>query len=358
MQTAIGGAGTLFGPLVGAAVWLYLSDFFQTTLHLGATWKLVLGIVFVLLVCFLRRGIVGMLVDLARLRHRRREEEAPESDPTVVSASSVQSGEAPLVPEAPGVQEKGEVILEARQITKRYGGVVANSDIDFSVRRGELRGIIGPNGAGKSTFFKMLTCEVHPTAGSILFEGRDITGYHVTDVCQLGLTKSYQVNQLFTNLTVRENVTIAALAQKRGSFRLDLFRSIGHVEGLAKQVEETLRLVHLTARADYPVSELAYGEKRRLEIGLALATSPSLLLLDEPLAGMSPRERVETVKLLKSIARGRTMIVIDHDMDAIFELAEKITVLREGSVLVEGTPEQIKANPDVQEAYLGGVHAP
>jgi branched-chain amino acid transport system permease protein len=357
MQTAIGGAGTLFGPLVGATVWLYLSDFFQTTLHLGATWKLVLGIVFVLLICFLRRGIVGALVDLARLGRRRREE-APESDPAVVSASSVNSGEAPLVPEAPIVREKGEVILEAREITKRYGGVVANSDIDFSVRRGELRGIIGPNGAGKSTFFKMLTCEVHPTAGSILFEGRDITGYHVTDVCQLGLTKSYQVNQLFTRLTVRENVTIAALAQKRGSFRLDLFRSIGHVEGLTKQVEETLRLVHLTARADYPVSELAYGEKRRLEIGLALATSPSLLLLDEPLAGMSPRERVETVKLLKSIARGRTMIVIDHDMDAIFELAEKITVLREGSVLVEGTPEQIKANPDVQEAYLGGVHAP
>ncbi len=121
-------------------------------------------------------------------------------------------------------------------------------------------------------------------------------------------------------------------------------------------MDETLALVHLTKRADRKVSELAYGEKRRLEIGLALATSPSLLLLDEPLAGMSPRERVQTVKLLKAIGRGRTMIVIDHDMDAIFELAEKITVLREGSVLVEGTPEEIKANSAVQEAYLGGVH--
>ena len=123
-------------------------------------------------------------------------------------------------------------------------------------------------------------------------------------------------------------------------------------------MEETLALVRLSARADRRVSDLAYGEKRRLEIGLALATSPSLLLLDEPLAGMSPRERVETVKLLKLIGRGRTMIVIDHDMDAIFELAEKITVLREGSVLVEGTPDEIKANAAVQEAYLGGVHAP
>jgi branched-chain amino acid transport system permease protein len=202
----------------------------------------------------------------------------------------------------------------------------------------------------------MLTCEVHPSEGSILFEGRDITGLGITEVCQLGLTKSYQVNQLFTQLTVRENITIAALADRRGPFRLDLLRRIGSVNGLTQRVEETLRLVHLTERAELPVSELAYGEKRRLEIGLALATEPRLLLLDEPLAGMSPRERLETLELLKSIARSRTMVVIDHDMDAIFELAERITVLREGSVLVEGTPDEIRANADVQEAYLGGVH--
>ena len=121
-------------------------------------------------------------------------------------------------------------------------------------------------------------------------------------------------------------------------------------------MEHTLALVNLTRRADTPVSELAYGEKRRLEIGLALATSPRLLLLDEPLAGMSPRERVETVKLLKSIARGRTMIIIDHDMDSLFELVERVTVLQEGRVLVSGTPEEIKTNAAVQEAYLGGVH--
>jgi len=198
---------------------------------------------------------------------------------------------------------------------------------------------------------------VPPTEGRISFEGRDITGFGVTRVCQLGLTKSYQVNQLFTRLTVRENVTIAALAEKRGPFRLDLLRHVASVGGLTERVEGTLKLVHLAERADLPVSELAYGEKRRLEIGLALATAPSLLLLDEPLAGMSPRERLETVQLLKSIARGRTMIVIDHDMDAIFELAERITVLHEGRVLTEGTPEEIKRNATVQEAYLGGVVA-
>ena len=357
MQTAIGGAGTLFGPLVGATVWLYLSDFFQNTLHLGATWKLVLGIVFVLLVCFLRRGIVGGLIDLYRLaRYGKHKEEEP-TEITYDSDDDTEIGSSAAPASVGSAVARGDdVILQATGISKRYGGLVANDNIDFTVKRGELRGVIGPNGAGKSTFFKMLTCEIHPTSGTIEFEGQDITGYSVTEVCQLGLTKSYQVNQLFTRLTVRENVVIAALAQKRGSFKLDLLKDISSVEGLDKRVDETLALVHLTKRADRLVSDLAYGEKRRLEIGLALATSPSLLLLDEPLAGMSPRERVETVKLLKSIARGRTMIVIDHDMDAIFELAEKITVLREGSVLVEGTPEEIKNNAAVQDAYLGGMH--
>ena len=367
MQTAIGGAGTLFGPLVGAAVWLYLSDFFQTTLHLGATWKLVLGIVFVLLVVFLRRGIVGGLVSLWQLiMGGARHSEPAEPDPHAVAANTIVAAAnrtAPVAAFTPSPRrlrsmDGGELILEARGLTKRYGGVLANDNIYFSVRHGELRGVIGPNGAGKSTFFKMLTCEIHPSEGSILFEGRDITGFDVTKVCQLGLTKSYQVNQLFTRRTVRENITIAALADRRGPFRLDLLRHIGSVDGLTQRVEETLELVRLTERANLPVSELAYGEKRRLEIGLALATAPSLLLLDEPLAGMSPRERLETLELLKSIARSRTMIVIDHDMDAIFELAEKITVLREGSVLVEGTPDEIRANAAVQEAYLGGVHAP
>jgi branched-chain amino acid transport system permease protein len=362
IQTAIGGAGTLFGPLVGATVWLYLSDFLQTTLHLGADWKLALGVVFVLLVWFLRGGLTGGLVNLWQLatgRGKRRE--VAESDPTAITPRSTMAERAPIIQLTPSQRRpttgSGEVILKAEGLTKRYGGVVANDSIDFLVRRGELRGIIGPNGAGKSTFFKMLTCEIPPTAGRIVFEDRDITGFDVTRVCQLGLTKSYQVNQLFTRMSVRENLIVAALAEKRGPFRADLFREVSSVAGLSERVEQTLALVHLSDRADFPVSELAYGEKRRLEIGLALATAPGLLLLDEPLAGMSPRERLETVQLLKSIALGRTTIVVDHDMDAIFELAGRITVLHEGRVLTEGTPEEVKRDATVQEAYLGGVHA-
>jgi branched-chain amino acid transport system permease protein len=351
MQTVIGGRGTLVGALVGAGVWLFLQDFLQATLGLGAAWKLVLGLVFVLLVCFLRQGIVGGLRALWSLVAGRRQSVAT----IAAAAAEAPTRIAPVRATHHADKDFAGPILQATGLTKHFGGVVANEGIDFTVQPGELRGIIGPNGAGKSTFFKMLTCEIAPTAGRIVFEGRDITGRSVTDVCQLGLTKSYQVNQLFNRLTVRQNVTIAALAELRGKFRLDLLRGLERVSGLQEQVEHTLALVHLTARADAPVAELAYGEKRRLEIGLALASSPTLLLLDEPLAGMSPSERVETVALLKSIARGRTMVVIDHDMDALFELAGRITVLQEGRLLVEGTPEEIKGNPQVQEAYLGGM---
>jgi branched-chain amino acid transport system permease protein len=374
MQTAIGGAGTLFGPLVGAAVWLYLSDFLQTTLHLGATWKLVLGLVFVLLVCFLRRGIVGGIQELCQLAVQlavhgsavkaESKAAAPIADMTAEEeqrATHAALAKATVAEPLRTLSRQGDAfagpILEATGLTKRYGGLIANSGIAFSVKHGECRGIIGPNGAGKTTFFKMLTCEIAPTSGRIVFDGRDITGKSVTDVCQLGLTKSYQVNQLFTRLTVRENVTISALAELRGKFRLDMFRQLPKIAGLNEQVEHTLALVDLTDRADIPVAALAYGEKRRLEIGLALASSPTLLLLDEPLAGMSPRERVEMVALLKSIGQGRTMIIIDHDMGSLFELVERVTVLQEGRVLVEGTPEEIKSNKAVQDAYLGGVMA-
>ncbi len=396
MQTVIGGAGTLYGPLVGAAVWLYLRDFLQESAGLGAQWKLVLGVVFVLLVCFLRRGIVGGVKDLFVLVGRR-PGDVVASGGAIEGGSAIEHGGAierrgaiehggaieqrgagdthpgdedtvpcpparapdpPSVPPSRDFCRTSGPVLAAAGLCKRYGGLIANNNIDFTVEQGELRGVIGPNGAGKSTFFKMLTCEVAPTSGSIAFQGQDITGMRVTDVCQLGLTKSYQVSQLFTRLSVRENLTIAALASLRGKLRMDLLKSPGRVRNLHSRVDGTLELVDLTARCDVPAGALAYGEKRRLEIGLALATAPSLLLLDEPLAGMSPMERMATVKLLKSIARGRTLIVIDHDMDSLFELTERITVLERGCVLAEGTPQEIKGNPAVQEAYLGPGSAP
>ncbi len=349
MQTIIGGAGTLYGPLIGAAIWLYLRSALQIA-GLGPAWKLVLGLVFVLLIVFLRRGIVGGVRDLVgRMRRTPADEIAPVTGPATPALHVVEDHTAP----PPGARP---VVLEARGLGKRYGGIVANADIDFAVKEGEIRGIIGPNGAGKSTFFKMLTGEIPPTSGRILLFGEDITGKGVTATSQMGLSKSYQINQLFQKLTVRQNLNIAALARTRGMFRLDLIRHVNQVPELGNDVAETLRLVMLTDKADALVSELAYGEKRRLEIGLALGTGPRILLLDEPLAGMSPQERADTVRLLKQIGRTRTLVVVEHDMDALFGMADRITVFNEGRLLVEGTPGEIQGNAKVQEAYLGGVH--
>ncbi len=350
MQTVIGGTGTLIGPTIGAAVWLFGHDFLQYGLGLGAAWRLGLGLIFVLLVCLLRRGIVGGIADLARRFGR-----VPAARVAFVRTAAAASLQAKR--RARPETEPGLPILEARGLSKHYGGLAANSDVNFAVGVGELRGIIGPNGAGKTTFFKMLTGEVTPSQGQIFFRGSEITRKGVTEVCQIGLTKSYQINQLFPKASVRENLLIPALAECRGRFRLDLLKSIDRVPGLQADVEETLALLDLTARADVLVADLAYGEKRRLEIGLALATAPSVLLLDEPLAGMSPQERVETIRLLRNIRKGRTLVLVEHDMDAVFDLAERITVFHEGRVLAEGTPREIQGNSFVQEAYLGGVHA-
>ena len=205
----------------------------------------------------------------------------------------------------------------------------------------------------------MLTCEMAPSSGPASSSTAATSPAWTSPRCaSSGLTKSYQVNQLFPRLTLRENVVIAALGRTaRPLPRSTCCAASTRCRGSPTQVESTLALVGLTARADVPVAELAYGEKRRLEIGLALAASPSLLLLDEPLAGMSPRERADTVQLLKNIRHGRTLVVVEHDMDAVFELAERITVLHEGALLAEGTPAEIQRNSLVQEAYLGGVAA-
>jgi branched-chain amino acid transport system permease protein len=351
MQTAIGGTGTLFGPLLGAAVWLFLQDYLQAATPLGAAWKLVLGIIFVLLIIFLRRGIAGGISDLWHMVRPARSPQAAVAPP---ASAGTAVDEAP-VRRPPPSSEK--IAIETRGLGKRYGGIVANEAIDFVVHEGEIRGLIGPNGAGKSTFFKMLTGEVRPSTGTVTMFGEDTTGLGVTAVCQKGVAKSYQINQLFSKLTVRRNLMISALSRMRGSYRSDMLRSTDHMRELNADIDETLGMLNLTARADVPVSELAYGEKRRLEIGLALGTKPKILLLDEPLAGMSPTERVDTVKLLKRLAIGRTLVVVEHDMDALFGMADRVTVLAQGKILTEGTPAEVQKSAAVQDAYLGGVHA-
>ena len=376
MQSIIGGAGTLFGPLVGAALWLGMQDFLQDIPFIAEAWMLILGIVFVILITAFRQGILGAVKQLvmktepataphatelsAEISRRTHIKGVPDEHPNQdnIPDHFFRTDTPTTKPDlliVPKSSTSEGIALACRNLTKHYGGIYANEGITLSIPEGQLRGIIGPNGAGKSTFFKMLAGEVVPTEGRIFLHGADITGLGVTAVSQLGMSKSYQINELFSKLTVEQNLAIPVLARLRGEFRTDMLKSLNQVPGLRQQIEATLDLVNLDQRADIPVTELAYGEKRRLEIGLALASAPNVLLLDEPLAGMSPRERADTVQLLKRIRAGRTLIVVEHDMDAMFELAEYISVLQEGRLLAEGTPEEIKNDKRVQDAYLGGI---
>ena len=356
VQTIIGGVGTLIGPLAGAGIWLWLRDNLQTIPGVGALWKLILGLIFVVLVIALRRGICGEIRHWWQQRRMPAPRPAEDSVAPVVHTAPTMAMTAPLVratQEAPA--------LEITRLSKHYGGLRAVDHVSFSVRTGSIHAVIGPNGAGKSTLFKMLLDEVHPTEGHVRSFGRQITGLGATRTAQLGIAKSNQLNTLFLDLSARENMRIAALARRRGSFRLDVLRSADSIPDVERQVEIALATVGLTDRASLPVHVLAYGEKRRLEIGMALATGPNVLLLDEPLAGMSPAERISTRALIREIGRDRTLVVVEHDMDAIFELAEKITVLYEGRLLAEGDPDEIQRNQAVQDAYLGGmrdVHEP
>jgi branched-chain amino acid transport system permease protein len=248
-------------------------------------------------------------------------------------------------------------ILETRELMKAFGGLVAVNKVSFAVEPGTITALIGPNGAGKTTFFKMLAGEIPPTSGAIFFKDKDITHLDATKTAQLGIGKSYQVTQIFPRLTVSENVMIPALAARRGSFKLDIFGSIRRVNGLEALVERTIAQVGLSDRAAFGAQGLAYGEKRRLEIGLALATQPELLLLDEPAAGMSPSETAETVALIKELRSTVTIVIVEHDMDVVFDLADRIMVLQDGVTIAYGTPEEIRGDQRVRDAYLGGIEA-
>ncbi|HTC11590.1 MAG TPA: branched-chain amino acid ABC transporter ATP-binding protein/permease [Acetobacteraceae bacterium] len=354
VQTVIGGVGTLIGPTVGAAIWLWLRDNLQALPGVGAQWKLILGIVFILLVTLLRRGICGEI----RFRATRGARAAAEAAAAALPTTELREARAQVLPlAAPLVRHlAGVPALRAIDVTKRYGGIRAVDGVSFEVRENSIHAVIGPNGAGKSTLFKMLLDEVPPTVGEVHLFGQKITGLGATRTSQLGIGKSNQLNQLFLELTVRENLRIAALARQRGSFKVDLLRRADSIAEVERQIDAVLATVELGARAETPVHVLAYGEKRRLEIGIALATGPNVVLLDEPLAGMSPTERISTRALIREIGRSRTLVIVEHDMDAIFELAERITVLYDGTLLADGTPGEIQRNQAVQDAYLGGLH--
>ncbi len=355
IQTVIGGAELLIGPAIGAAIWLSLRDGLQQFAVIGDLWKFILGFVFVVLVTVLRKGVGGEIVAWWRVVMQRFFPPKAMSPPPARSPEQLAEAVVLLQPQTVAGHKETAAALEASGVSKSYGGIHAVDSVSFSVPKEALHAIIGPNGAGKSTFLRLLAGEEHPDEGAILVNGLDLTGADVTTAAQHGIAKSFQINQLFLHLTVRQNLRIGALGRYRGSIRFDIFRSAESMAPVERLIEALLDELRLNEHADAPVETLAYGEKRRLELGLALASRPSVLLLDEPLAGLSPHEREDVKQLIKDLRKGRTIVLVEHDMDAVFELAERIMVLAEGRRLAEGDVAAIQKDDKVQQAYLGGL---
>jgi branched-chain amino acid transport system ATP-binding protein len=240
-------------------------------------------------------------------------------------------------------------ILQTDQLTVRFGGLAALSQVNFEVARGQARAIIGPNGAGKSTFFNCLTGVLRPTSGRIVFNGEDLTGQPSNVISQKGIARSYQITNILPNATVMENVRIAAQS-RRHAWSMTTHHSA--FVDITEKAERALDSVGLLPKAYELAANISHGEQRNLEIGIALATEPLMLCLDEPTAGMSQVETNETLTLIKRIAKDLTILIVEHDMEVVMELADRITVLHYGAILAEGTPQEIQQNPKVLEVYL------
>jgi len=242
--------------------------------------------------------------------------------------------------------------VRARGLTKCFGDVVALDGVDLDVEAGQIHGVAGPNGAGKTTLFNVLTGELEPTAGQVRLAGEDVTGRRPHELARRGLARMYQRNELFDPLPARDNVAMAAAAAA-GPYRP--FRAPPATELL--MADELLERVGLGAQRAVPARALSHGERRQLELAVALAQRPRVLLLDEPTAGMSPTETGRITELIASLDRSLTLVIVEHDMDVVFRLAERITVLHEGRVIAEGTPAQVRGDTLVNEVYLGKVVA-
>ena len=247
-----------------------------------------------------------------------------------------------------------EPLLRVEKLLRRFGGITATDNVSLDVATSELHAIIGPNGAGKTTLISQLTGHLAPNAGSVSLAGRDITHLPAYRRCALGLARSFQITSLLLDFTAADNVALAAQAQQGHSFRF--FADARKERGLRDAAQAALQRVGLAERANVLVSKLSHGEQRELELAVALATRPQLLLLDEPMAGLGVTESARMVKLLQELRKEVTIVLVEHDMEAVFALADRITVLVYGRVIASGSPSEIRQNEEVKRAYLGDQH--
>ncbi|PRY86798.1 ABC transporter ATP-binding protein [Donghicola tyrosinivorans] len=249
-------------------------------------------------------------------------------------------------------------ILEVKGVGKRFGGLQALGDVNLSVQENTVHAIIGPNGAGKSTLLNCLVGKLIPDTGSVMFDGQSVLGRSPHEINQMGISRVFQTPEIFTDLTVLENVMIPCFARRDGSFRMHALGAVSNERDMLEKAEKMLSDVNMLEKAHLHAGSLSRGDKRRLEMAMCLVQEPRLLLLDEPTAGMARADTNNTIDLLKEIKTKRdiTMCIIEHDMHVVFSLADRITVLAQGTPLVEDTPQNIKGHPKVREAYLGEAH--
>jgi len=243
----------------------------------------------------------------------------------------------------------GPIILETKKLTKEFGGIRAVNNVNFQLRQGELMSIIGPNGAGKTTFFNLLSGHLRPTNGQIFFCGQEITKLPSYKRSLLGIGRSFQLTNVFPQLTTFENVRVAAQSRK---LTYGLWKSWKCYEDINQKTESILRRINLYEKKDAPAGTLSYGEQRYLEIGIALSTNPTILLLDEPTSGMSPEETRQTANFIKELSKQVTIILVEHDMEVVMNISDKVTCMDNGAIVACDSPVEIRKNPEVQKCYL------
>jgi branched-chain amino acid transport system ATP-binding protein len=242
-------------------------------------------------------------------------------------------------------------ILETRGLCHAFRSLSVLFDVGLAVKEGERHAIIGPNGAGKTTLFNVITGTYRPTRGKVFFKGRDVTGEKPHRLARMGMGRSFQITSTFDRLTAFQNVRLAVLS--KGRIRMDMLHRVDRMRWITEATEAVLTRVNLVQERDLQAGLLSYGKHRSLEISMALGTDPDLVMLDEPTAGMSRDETHRAVELIRRLTEGKTVVIIEHDMDVVFSLADRITVLHRGQVLAVGPPEEIKENRQVKDAYLG-----
>lgn len=248
-------------------------------------------------------------------------------------------------------------ILSVENVNKRFGGLQALNDVNLEIEAGTVHAIIGPNGAGKSTLLNCFVGRLEPDTGTVTFDGKSLLGIKPHEINQTGVSRVFQTPEIFGELSLLENVMIPAFAKRDGAFTMNAWGSVAGESDMYQKAMDMLDDVGLAEKSNDIAEQLSRGDKRRLELAMCLVQEPKLLLLDEPTAGMARADTNNTIDLMKRIAeRGVTMVVIEHDMHVVFSLADKISVLAQGTVIAEDLPENIKGNPKVQEAYLGGAH--